>query len=96
MKVRGSDILAWVWGQRKKSQVLGTFGLLDFTIHCFLSLFVSLEVSDAYVNVLCIIMFYFMLQTFFKNNNLKLMQKNTIIDKTLTYAFLKRKCVEEF
>jgi len=23
---------AWVWGQRKMSQVLGTFGLLDFTM----------------------------------------------------------------
>jgi hypothetical protein len=22
---------AWVWGQREMSQVLGTFGLLDFT-----------------------------------------------------------------
>ena len=25
---------AWVWGQRKMSQVLGAFGLLDFTILC--------------------------------------------------------------
>jgi hypothetical protein len=32
MKVRDSDVLAWVWGQRKKSQVLGAFGLLDFTM----------------------------------------------------------------
>jgi hypothetical protein len=32
MKVRDSDVLAWVWGQRKMSQVLGAFGLLDFTI----------------------------------------------------------------
>jgi hypothetical protein len=32
MKVRDSDILAWVWGQKKMSQVLGMFGLLDFTI----------------------------------------------------------------
>jgi nitrate reductase NapE component len=31
MKVRDSDILAWVQGQRK-SQVLGAFGLLDFTM----------------------------------------------------------------
>ena len=23
---------AWVWGQREMSQVLGTFGLLDFTM----------------------------------------------------------------
>jgi len=23
---------AWVWGQRKMSQVLGVFGLLDFTM----------------------------------------------------------------
>ena len=23
---------AWVWGQRKMSQVLGAFGLLDFTM----------------------------------------------------------------
>jgi hypothetical protein len=32
MKVRGSDILARIWGQRKMSQVLGTFGSLDFTM----------------------------------------------------------------
>jgi hypothetical protein len=29
---RDSDTLAWVQGQRKMSQVLGTFGLLDFTM----------------------------------------------------------------
>jgi len=57
---------------------------------------------------------YFMLQKFFRNKNvstkLKLRLKNTIIDKTLTYAsetwiltkidrkpiFLKEKCIEEF
>jgi hypothetical protein len=32
LKVRDSDILAWVQGQRKMSQVLGIFGLLGFTI----------------------------------------------------------------
>jgi hypothetical protein len=32
MKVGDSDIFAWVWGQRKMSQVLGAFRLLDFTI----------------------------------------------------------------
>jgi hypothetical protein len=32
VKVRDSDVLAWVRGQRKMSQVLGAFGLLDFTI----------------------------------------------------------------
>jgi hypothetical protein len=30
MKVRDSDVLVWVRGQRKTSQILGTFGLLDF------------------------------------------------------------------
>jgi hypothetical protein len=30
MKVRDSDVLAWVRGQRKMSQVLGAFRLLDF------------------------------------------------------------------
>jgi hypothetical protein len=30
MKVRDSDVLAWVWGQRKMNEVLGAFGLLDF------------------------------------------------------------------
>jgi hypothetical protein len=30
MKVRDSDVLAWVQGQRKISQVLGALGLLDF------------------------------------------------------------------
>jgi hypothetical protein len=29
MQVRDSDVLAWVWGQRKMSQVLGAFELLD-------------------------------------------------------------------
>jgi hypothetical protein len=32
MKVRDSDVLAWVRGHRKISQVLGAFGLLDFII----------------------------------------------------------------
>jgi hypothetical protein len=32
MKVRDSDVLLWVRGQRKMSQVLGAFGLLDFTL----------------------------------------------------------------
>jgi hypothetical protein len=32
MKVMDSDVLAWVGGQRKMSEVLGSFGLLDFTI----------------------------------------------------------------
>jgi membrane protein CcdC involved in cytochrome C biogenesis len=31
-KVRVSDILAWVWGQKKMSQVLGMFWLLDSTM----------------------------------------------------------------
>jgi hypothetical protein len=25
-------VKAWVWGQRKMSQVMGAFGLLDFTM----------------------------------------------------------------
>jgi hypothetical protein len=32
MKVRDSDVLAWVRGQREMSQVRGAFGLLDFTM----------------------------------------------------------------
>jgi hypothetical protein len=32
MKVRDSDFLAWVRGQKKMSQVLGAFELLDFTV----------------------------------------------------------------
>jgi hypothetical protein len=32
MKVRDSDVLVLVRGKRKMSQVLGAFGLLDFTI----------------------------------------------------------------
>jgi hypothetical protein len=32
MKERDSDVLAWVRGQRKISQVQGKFGLLDFTM----------------------------------------------------------------
>jgi hypothetical protein len=31
-KVSDSDILAWVRGQRKMSQVLDVFGLLDFAM----------------------------------------------------------------
>jgi hypothetical protein len=30
MKVRDSEVLAWVRGHRKMSQVLGALGLLDF------------------------------------------------------------------
>jgi hypothetical protein len=32
LAVRDSDVLAWVQGQSKMSQVLGEFGLLDFTM----------------------------------------------------------------
>jgi hypothetical protein len=32
MKVRDSNVLMWIWGQRKMSQVLGMFGLLFFTM----------------------------------------------------------------
>jgi hypothetical protein len=32
MKVRDSDVLGWVRGQRKMSHVLGAFGLLEFTM----------------------------------------------------------------
>jgi hypothetical protein len=32
MKVRDYDFLVWVWGQRKMGQVVGAFGLLDFTM----------------------------------------------------------------
>jgi hypothetical protein len=32
MKIRDSDVLVWVRGQRKMRQVLGVFGLLDFTM----------------------------------------------------------------
>jgi hypothetical protein len=32
MKVRDSDVLVWEQGQSKMSQVLGAFGLLDFTM----------------------------------------------------------------
>jgi hypothetical protein len=32
MEVRDSDVLAWVQGERKMSQVLSVFGLLDFTM----------------------------------------------------------------
>jgi hypothetical protein len=32
IKVRDSDVLAWVRGQRKMSNVLGAFELLDFTV----------------------------------------------------------------
>jgi hypothetical protein len=35
MKVRDSDVLAWVLGQRKISQVLDVFGLLDFTFETY-------------------------------------------------------------
>jgi hypothetical protein len=31
-KVKDSDVLAWVREQRNIGQVLGTFGLLDFTM----------------------------------------------------------------
>jgi 4-hydroxybenzoate polyprenyltransferase len=34
-------------------------------VNCFLSLFVSVEVSDAYVNVLCIIVFFLYILVFY-------------------------------
>jgi hypothetical protein len=32
MKVRDSDVLAWVQGKRKMSKILGAFGVLDVTM----------------------------------------------------------------
>jgi len=47
-------------------------------------------VTGDYIHALTYAQTYFMLQNFFKNKNiskkLKLILKNTIIDKTLTYA----------
>jgi hypothetical protein len=39
VKVRDSDVLAWVWGQKNMRQVLRTFGLLDFTVLGFSLIF---------------------------------------------------------
>jgi hypothetical protein len=43
MKVWDSDVLAWVLGQWKMSQVRGAFGLLDFTMLGLFSLGVRFE-----------------------------------------------------
>jgi hypothetical protein len=46
MKVRDSDILAWVWGQRKMSQVLGTFRLLISPCYGPFSLGAHFEINE--------------------------------------------------
>jgi hypothetical protein len=49
MKVRDSEALAWVWGQRKMSQVLSTFGLLDFTMF---SLGAHFETCELFISLI--------------------------------------------
>jgi hypothetical protein len=48
MKVRDSNILAWVPGQRKMIQVLGAFGLLDFTMLGSFSLSARFETYELF------------------------------------------------
>jgi hypothetical protein len=48
MKVRDSGVLEWVRGQRKMSQVLGAFGLLNFTT---LGPF-SLDAREPYISLI--------------------------------------------
>jgi hypothetical protein len=54
-KVMDSDVLAWVRGQRKMSQLLGAFGLLDFTM------LRSVLVWRAYWNLWTVYLFNFQL-----------------------------------
>jgi hypothetical protein len=52
MKVRDSDVLAWEWGQMKMSQVLGAFGLLDFTIYGWFSLGTCFELYEQFISLI--------------------------------------------
>jgi hypothetical protein len=49
MKVRDSDVLAWFCGQRKMSQVLGMFGLLDSTFLWPLSFGKHFETYESFI-----------------------------------------------
>jgi hypothetical protein len=49
MKVRDSDVLVWVRGQKKMSQVLGAFGLLDFTYYGPFSLGARFETYEPFI-----------------------------------------------
>jgi hypothetical protein len=52
MKVKDSDILVWVWGQRKMSQVLLAFGLLDFTMFSLFLLGMRFETYDSFISLI--------------------------------------------
>jgi hypothetical protein len=57
MKVRDSGVLAWVRGQRKMSQVLGVFGLLDFTCYGPFALGARFETYETFISLIFLIFF---------------------------------------
>jgi hypothetical protein len=52
MKVRNSDVLAWVEGQRKISQVPGAFGLLISPCYGPFSLGASFESYEPFISLI--------------------------------------------
>jgi hypothetical protein len=52
MKVRDSDVLAWVWGQRKMNQVLGMFGLLYFTTYGLFLFGARFETYELFISLI--------------------------------------------
>jgi hypothetical protein len=52
MKERDSDILGWVWGQRKMSQVLGVFGLWVAPCYGPFSLGAHVETSERSISLI--------------------------------------------
>jgi hypothetical protein len=52
MKVRDSDVLAWFRGQRKMSQILGVFGLLDSTFLWPLSFGTCFETYESFISLI--------------------------------------------
>jgi hypothetical protein len=52
MKVRDSDVLVWVRGQRKLTQVLGAFGLLDCTMLRPVLAWRGFELNETFISLI--------------------------------------------
>jgi hypothetical protein len=61
-KLRDSDVLAWILGQRKMGQLLGAFGLLDLPCYGPFSLGARFE---TYGPVVSLILRFFLLRSLF-------------------------------
>jgi hypothetical protein len=51
MKVRNSDVSAWVWGQKKMSQVLGALGCWISPCYGPFSLGASFETNEPFISL---------------------------------------------